>query len=262
RITYSGMNSYRMSVKKDYNAIPPSTQPYVPSPYVDPRAPYQNWVEINYSANAGFSNYQGVTVEATQRTSQGLYFQANYTWAHNISDAQGDAPNGFTSENLLFTPSYDQFDLRAARGNVAGMPRQRFLLTGTYQLPFGPGRSWKSGNGIVNEALGGWNINTVTLIQTGPFLTPTVSPTLDQSNTDIVGRGGITARPDATGLTPNTQSGDTLWNVNAFAPTPAGAGRIGNAGVGILQGPGTTAVSAGLSKTFLVRDGLKFRFES
>jgi hypothetical protein len=262
RITYSGMNSYRMSVKEDYNAIPPSKQPYVPSPYVDPRAPYQNWDEINYSANAGFSNYQGLTVEATQRLSHGLYFQANYTWAHNISDAQGDAPNGFTSENLLFTPSYDQFDLRAARGNVAGMPRQRFLLTGTYQLPFGPGRSWKSGNGIVNQALGGWNINTVTLIQTGPFLTPTVSPTLDQSNTGIIGRGGITARPDSTGIDPNTASGEDLWNLNAFAPTPAGAGRIGNAGVGILEGPGTIAVSAGLSKIFPIRERTRIRFEA
>ena len=61
RITYSGMNSYRMNVKEDYNAIPPSKQPYVPSPYVDPRAPYQNWDEINYSANAAFANYQGLT---------------------------------------------------------------------------------------------------------------------------------------------------------------------------------------------------------
>src|SRR5580700_4575020 len=262
RISYAGMNSYRMNVKEDYNAIPPSNQPYVPSPYVDPRAPYQNWDEINYSANAGFSNYQGLTIEATQRLHRGLYYQANYTWAHNISDAQGDAPNGFTSENLLFTPSYDQFDLRASRGNVAGMPRQRFLLTGTYQLPFGPGRSWKSGNSIVNQALGGWNVNTITLIQTGPFLTPTVSPTLDQSNTDIVGRGGITARPDSVGINPNTASGENLWNLNAFAPTPAGAGRIGNAGVGILEGPGTIAVSAGLSKTFSIRERVRIRFES
>jgi hypothetical protein len=261
RVTYSGMNSYRMNVKEDYNAIPPSKQPYVPSPYVDPRAPYQNWDEINYSANAGFQNYQGLTFEATQRLSHGLYFQANYTWAHNISDAQGDAPNGFASENLLFTPSYDQFDLRAARGNVAGMPRQRFLLTGTYQLPYGAGREWSSKNRFVNGALGGWNINTVTLIQTGPFLTPTISPTLDQSNTDIVGRGGITARPDAIG-NPNVASGDLLWNLNAFAPTPAGAGRIGDAGVGVLNGPGTIAVSAGLSKTFPVRERMRFRFEA
>jgi hypothetical protein len=262
RITYSGMNSYRMNVKEDYNAIPPSKQPYVPSPYVDSRAPYQNWIEINYSANAGFSNYQGLTAEVTQRLSRGLYFQANYTWAHNISDAQGDAPGGFTSENLLFTPSYDQFDLRAARGNVAGMPRQRFLLTGTYQVPFGPGRSWKSNNGIVNQVMGGWNINTITLIQTGPFLTPVISPTLDQSNTDIVGRGGITARPDELGTNPNISSGENLWNINAFAPTPAGAGRIGNAGVGILEGPGTIAVSAGLSKIFQIRERLRLRFEA
>jgi hypothetical protein len=261
RITYSGMNSYRMSVKEDYNAIPPSKQPYVPSPYVDPRAPYQNWDEINYSANAGFSNYQGLTFEATQRLSHGLYFQANYTWAHNISDAQGDAPGGFTSENLLFTPSYDQFDLRAARGNVAGMPRQRFLLTGTYQVPFGAGRSWQSKNWFVNGALGGWNINTVTLIQTGPYLTPTVSTTEDQSNTGIIGRGGITPRPDAVG-NPNISSGDVLWNINAFAPTPAGAGRIGDAGVGVLEGPGTIAVSAGLSKIFPVRESVRFRFEA
>jgi hypothetical protein len=262
RITYAGMNSYRMNVKEDYNAIPPSKQAYVPSPYVDPRAPYQNWIELNYSANAAFANYQGLTVETTHRTSHGLSFQGNYTWAHNISDAQGDAPNGFSSENLLFTPSYDQFNLRAARGNVAGTPRQRFLLTGTYQLPFGPGRQWASKSRFVNTVLGGWNVNTVTLLQTGPWLTPTVSPTLDQSNTDIVGRGGITARPDVVGNPNSNLPSGAQWNINAFAPTPEGAGRIGNAAVGILPGPGTISVSAGLSKTFQIRERTRLRFES
>ncbi len=263
RISYAGMNSYRMNVKADYNAIPPSTQPYVPSPYVDPRAPYyQNWIELNYSANAAFANYQGLSLETTHRLSHGLSFQANYTWAHNISDAQGDAPNGFSSENLLFTPSYDQFDLRAARGNVAGTPRQRFLLTGTYLLPFGPDRDWHSSSKLLNGVLGGWNLNTVTLLQTGPWLTPTISPTLDQSNTDIVGRGGITARPDAVG-NPGSPGGDVLWNINAFAHTaPQNAGRIGNAGVGILQGPGTIAVSAGLSKILPIRERVRMRFEA
>jgi hypothetical protein len=37
----------------------------------------------------------------------------------------------------------------------------------------------------------------------------------------------------------------SYFNINAFAPTPTGAGRIGNAGVGILEAPGTVAVSAG-----------------
>ena len=261
RISYAGMNSYRMSVKEDYNAIPPSTQPYVPSPYVDPRAPYQNWIEINYSANAGFANYQGLTLEATQKLSHGLSFQANYTWAHGISNAQGDAPTGFSSENLLFTPSYDQFDLRAARGNVAGTPRQRFLLTGTYELPFGSGKYFNSQNKFVNGAFGGWSVNTITLLQTGEWFTPTISPTADQSNTDIVGRGGITARPDRVG-NPNVQSPGVLWNINAFAATPLNAGRIGNAGVGILQGPGMINVNAGLARQFRIRERVNLRFEA
>jgi hypothetical protein len=261
RISYVGMNSYRMNVKEDYNAIAPSAQPYVPSPYVDPRAPYQNWIEINYSKNAGFANYQGMAIEATHRVSHGLSFQANYTFAKNLSDAQGDAPGGFSSENLLFTPSYDQFDLRAARGNVAGMPRQRFLLTGLYELPFEPGRTWSSQSKLINTLAGGWNLSTVTLLQTGQWLTPTISPTLDQSNTDIVGRGGITARPDAVG-SPGAPANGVQWNIDAFAPSPANAGRIGNAGVGILEGPGMISISAGLSKTFSIRERMRLRFES
>lgn len=262
RISYAGMNSYRLNVTEDYNAIPPSTQPYVPSPYVDPRAPYQNWVQLYVSQNAGFANYQGGSVEITHRLSHGLYFQANYTLQKDLSDAQGDAPGGFVPEVLLFTPTADQFDLRLGRGNLAGMPRQRFLLTGTYQLPFGSGREWSSKNKFINRALGGWDLNTITLIQTGPWLTPTISPTADQSNTDIVGRGGITLRPDEIGNPYTGGGGDLEWNLNAFAPTPANAGRIGNAGVGILQGPGTIAVSAGLAKIFQVGERLRFRFEA
>ncbi len=37
---------------------------------------------------------------------------------------------------------------------------------------------------------------------------------------------------------------------------------MGNAGVGILQGPGTIAVNAGLSKTMTIREGLRLRFEA
>jgi Carboxypeptidase regulatory-like domain len=261
RVSYAGMNSYRMNITEDYNAIRPSTQPYVPSPYVDPRAPYQNWIQLYTNENAGFANYQGLTLETTHRTAHGLSLQGSYTWAKDLSDAQGDAPGGFIAEALLFTPTADQFDPRLARGNVAGMPRHRFLATGAYALPFGPDRQWTSGSKLVNAALGGWNVSTVTLLQTGPWITPIISPTADQSNTNIVGRGGITLRPDRVGSPPSPGHG-LLWNINEFAPTPTNAGRIGNAGVGILEGPGTVAVSAGLSKTYAVWENVRLRFES
>jgi len=261
RISYAGMNSYRLNVTEDYNAIPPGTQPYVPSPYVDPRAPYQNWIQLYVSQNAGFANYQALSLDITHRTSHGLTFQGNYTWAKDLSDAQGDAPGGFIPEVLLFTPTADQFDLRLGRGNVAGMPRQRFLLTGTYELPFGQGKFLKSQNKFLDGAFGGWSVNTIALFQTGQWLTPIISPTGDQSNTDIVGRAGITLRPDEIG-NPNIQSPGVQWNLSAFGPTPANAGRIGNAGVGILQGPGLINVNAGLAKALKIKEGLNLRFEA
>jgi hypothetical protein len=52
------------------------------------------------------------------------------------------------------------------------------------------------------------------------------------------------------------------FNLAAFAPTPAGAGCFGNAGVGILQGPGAIAASPGLAKVFRVTEAVRMRFES
>jgi len=40
------------------------------------------------------------------------------------------------------------------------------------------------------------------------------------------------------------------------------AGRVGNAGVGILVGPGTLAISGGLAKTFAITERFKLRFET
>jgi len=283
RVSYVGMNSYRLNLSVNWNQIAPSTQPYVPSPIIDPRAPFQNWGVIYSTENLGGSNYQAMQVEATHKTSKGLSFAANYTWAHNISDAQGDAPAGFGGETAYGLAVLDRFAIRQDRGNVAGTRRQRFLLTGNYDLPFGKGRQWSSSSSALNGGLGGWSLNTITLIETGPYLTPTINPsgcqvplnssgqcpslngipeTNDQTNTDPELSGSI-LRPDIVGnLTPAHRSASNYFNLNAFAPTPVGAGRIGNSGVGILEAPGTVAVSAGLAKSMTIHENLRLRFEA
>ena len=198
RASYVGMNSYRLNVTVNLNQIAPSALPYVPNPFVDPRAPFQNWGVIYSTENLGFQNYQGLELQASHRSGHGLFFQANYTWAHNISDAQGDAPTGFQGETRYGLADLDRFAIRNNRGNVAGTRRQRFLLTGSYELPFGKGRRWSSSSRAVNAVLGGWSLNTVTMMETGPYLTPTISPNLDQTNTNPVADGTI-VRPDLVG---------------------------------------------------------------
>jgi hypothetical protein len=265
RVSYVGLHSYRLSITEDLNQIPASTTPYqttAGSPYVDPRAPYHNWFSLYSTFNAGKANYAGLEVQATHRTSHGLYFDANYTLAKNQADNQGDTPTAYAGEVNYGIPIADRFHVASDYGNLEGTRRQRFLLTGIYQLPFGQGRAFLNGGGWKNRFLGGWDLTNVTLLETGPWLTPSISGSFDQSNTNVVNRGA-TLRPDV--VSKNYYSGQSrahYFNLAAFSPTPAGAGRFGNAGVGTLQGPGTAAVSLGLAKNFAITEQVKLRFES
>jgi len=266
RASYVGMHTYRLSITEDLNQIPASTTPYVSgtaaNPFVDARAPYQNWFSLASTFNAGEANYHAFQVEATRRMQHGLYYDANYTYAVNNADNQGDAPTAFAGEVNYGLPVADRFHIKRNLGNVEGTRRNRVLLTGVYQLPVGKGRAWMNGGGIKDAFLGGWDMTTVTLLETGPWLTPTISSSADQSNTNVANRG-VTLRPDV--VSKNFYAGQSraqYFNLAAFSPTPANAGRFGNAGVGILEGPGTAAVSLGVAKNFHVTEKVNARFET
>jgi len=216
------------------------------------------------SENLGHSSYEAGIAEVDQRISHGLSFQASYTYAKNLSDAQGsDAPTVFSGEEAYAVEVADRFNLKSDRGNVVATPRHRVLISGTYQLPFGAGRQW-SGPRPVNAILGGWDVSLVSTMQTGDWLTPTISPAFDQSNTGMAVRagGGAILRPDCGFGNPLLKSPGVFFNINAFQPTPSAAGRFGNCGVGILQGPGMLNVNSGLSKTVVFHDRYKLRFEA
>ncbi|WP_433964387.1 hypothetical protein [Tunturiibacter gelidiferens] len=124
----------------------------------------------------------------------------------------------------------------------------------------------------------------MTLLETGPWQTPSISAggcqvqanvdgscpatatgqqqTNDQSNTNVANRGAV-LRPDVVSTKFYAgQSRSQFFNLAAFSPTAVGAGRFGNAGVGILQGPGTAAVSLGVAKSFRITEKVHARFES
>jgi hypothetical protein len=265
RASYVGMHSYRLNITEDLNQIPASTIPFTTtaaSPYVDPRSPYTNWTELYSTFNTGEGNYRAFVFEATHRMQHGLYFDANYTLAYNKADNLGDAPAAFAGEVNYGLPIADRFHIERDLGNVEGTRRNRMLLTGAYQLPVGRGRSFMNGGGVKDAILGGWDLTTITLLETGPWLTPTISASADQSNTNVVNRGAV-LRPDVVSNNFYTgQSRARYFNLSSFAPTPVGAGRFGNAGVGILEGPGTSVVSLGVAKQFRITEKLRARFET
>ena len=266
RVSFVSMHTYRLSITEDLNQIHSSTTAYnsgaTAGVYVDARAPYQNWNELYSTFNAGKANYDALEVELSHRMAHGLYFNGNYTLAKNLADNQGDNPSGFAGEVNYGIPIADRFNIPADYGNVEGNRRNRFLLTAVKQLPFGSGRAFLHSGGFREVLFGGWDLNTITLLESGPWLTPSISPSSDQSNTNVANRGAF-ARPDQVSTSfAQGRSRAAYFNVNAFQAPPVNAGRFGNAGVGILEGPGTKTVSIGVAKQFKVTEGSHIRFES
>jgi len=261
RLSYVGQGTWHLPITVDLNQVPASKNPYLQS-----EAPYPQFGLLMSSESIGNASYEAGIAELQHKFSHGLTFQANYTYVKNISDAQGsDAPNGFAGEEPYAVEIANRFDLGYDRGNVAGTPRQRFLLTGSYQLPYGHGKRWVGGGKVLNGVFGNWIFSTVTTVQTGQWLTPTMNAAQDQSNTNMVVRnsqGSAVARPDCVGNPiPSNQGPADFFNVNAFAFPPPDAGRFGDCGLGILEGPNMVNVNASLAKVVSFGERMRLRFE-
>ncbi|HUJ94813.1 MAG TPA: carboxypeptidase-like regulatory domain-containing protein [Terriglobales bacterium] len=255
RVSYVGTNSYRMSQTVDLNQV----QPSVVSPNPNAR-PYLNWGRILSSENEASVNYEGLQSEINHR-SRGLTLQASYALAKSLGNVGGDAPTAFSPEVIYGTPVADRFALAGNRGNIAAVRRNRALVSAIYELPLGNGRRFLNHMSSVPQAFfGGWSISTVSLWQTGPYLTPITSPSYDPGNLNLVYRGAF-QRPDCIGdgNLANPTPGE-YFNLAAFNPIPAGP--VGNCRVGSLLGPGTVAVAAGLAKTFALGEKVHLRCET
>jgi hypothetical protein len=254
RVSYVGMSSYRMSETVDLNQVEPSAI----SPNPNPK-PYPNWGRILSTNNAGHVSYNGLQSEFNIRARGGFTLQSSHVWAKNLGNVGGDAPTTFNPEIIYGTPVANRFDLAADRGNVAATRRNRLLVTALYDLPVGKNRKFFTHMKTVpEEVFGGWSFSTVSLWETGPYLTPTTSSSYDPGNLNISYRGAF-QRPDCIG-NGNIATNGSMFNLAAFNPVPAGP--VGNCGVGILEGPGTTAIAGGLSKNFSITERLRLRFEA
>ncbi|HEY1343233.1 MAG TPA: TonB-dependent receptor, partial [Bryobacteraceae bacterium] len=109
--------------------------------------PYPEFGGITMSANSnGSSYYHALDVRLEKRYSHGLTLLANYIWSRTIERVS----------------RLNDSDLSLEK-RVSNVDRpQRFVATGTYELPFGQGKALHFGSGKwANRLLGGWVINGI-----------------------------------------------------------------------------------------------------
>lgn len=197
-------------------------------------------VLYDYEQSTAFSNYNGLTVSARRRLSNGISLQARYTWSHSIDDASSIGGNGGTSvipaqnwQNLLAEESNSSFDIRH---QVVG----NFL----YELPFGPDTHLFT-TGWAGNALSGLSVSGTFDLATGEPLTPHYEATV----ADVARGSAGSLRPDRVPGVSLTAGGGTLdnwFNKDAFT-NPANV--YGTASRYSIPGPGTVSVDGSLSKT-------------
>ena len=256
RVSYTGSHGQNLEAMEDLNQVQANSVGYATA---GNDRPYPSWAVIQSVTNAAMSNYNSGTAEVSRHSGKGLTFDASYTFTRDLSNAGGATPSAFAVAGGSFLT--DRFNPRHDYGNVIYDRRHRLLATYLYDLPFGHGQRWLSTVSALNRVVGDWQLAGVTILQSGPFLTP-FEQTVDPANTNILTTIGQT-RPDqlknvnfyapqrttAQWLNPVAFPYQTLAT-NYGTPNQLGIGRFGNAPVGGVVGPGTANFSMSLMKNF------------
>ncbi|MGB0036473.1 MAG: TonB-dependent receptor [Candidatus Acidiferrales bacterium] len=148
----------------------PVTSPVLPAQCTPPAFPLCTLGTMNQIDSPGNSNYEALWVTLNKHFSRGLEFLASYTFSKSLdysSVSSGDA-----------VPLQNAYNPRGDYGLSEFDARNRFVLSGFYQLPFKG-----------NRAVSGWQVGVVTIAQSGNPITPLLA----------INPGGnftLTVRPD------------------------------------------------------------------
>jgi hypothetical protein len=232
----------------DFNQVPQGKLAVIDQQF----KPFPTYGALNISGTApglnAISNYNSLQAVIEQRMSHGLNYSFSYVWSHFLDDMDTSGW-GSRAGNQGWQNAYNP---SANYGNSNFDVRNAFKGNALYQLPFGQGRQFLNTSRILDTFIGGWQVSTLLIIQSGQPFTPVMG---NGTASYASGGGGFAWYPNVIG-NPNlaNRSINQWFNGAAFA-TPA-AGTFGNERRGQLTGPALSTVNLSLGKTFNSREGM------
>jgi hypothetical protein len=275
RVSYLGSHGYHNLLSVDLNSIPaqvcssasgciaggtPGTaRTTVPqgAQYIPIASRPNPYLGAGFFWNTeGNSSYNALQLDATHRLSRGLQFRANYTWSKNL-----DMNSGLTIAQANNQPQMimDRNDLSRDWGPSALNVTHQASISGSYDLPFGPGKPWRnSARGWESKLIGGWQLNGIATMLSGFPFTPQVGSNRSGD--------GDTRNPDRPVIDPSfsgpllLQTPNQWFNPKAYRlPDP---GTWGNLGRGTLRGPGLADLDMSLFKNTSLSEKTRLQFRA
>jgi hypothetical protein len=227
--------------------------------------PYPAFGDIQWMEDRVSSGYHSLQTRLEKRFSNGLTGLVSYTWGKALTGAPDHISTsgvGAGVDTGTFREPQDGNNLRAERGLAEFDVKHRFVASYIWELPFGHGRRFGSDwSRAMDLALGGWQLTGIHVVQSGLGLTATLA------GSTVLGLGGERrARPNLVGdpVLPESERTLNRWfNTDAFAAFSPAPQAFGNAGVGIMRGPGYVNFDFTLAKNFTLdeRRYIQFRTE-
>ena len=241
QVAYDGSAGHRLFGRLQANLINPLTG----------LRPIPTFGQYGEKDNIGNSNFHALQVSLQRHLTSGWEWGTQYMWSHGLADQGFGAGDSTTNENMsCLKCDYSSTDIDV---------RQSLSVNSVYELPFGHGKHFLSGEGVAAKVLGGWQLSGIASASSGRPNNIVV----DRSASDLPDGNARDQRPDFV-------SGQSLYSAprainNWFNPaafvTPA-SGTWGNLGRNIGRGPGYYEIDTALEKAIPVTERLKLEFRA
>jgi len=210
----------------------------------------------NYRSNAFRSNYNSLQLLVRKTYSQGLAFNASYTYAKTL-DTLSDA---FNPRSVRVT---DTMNVNYDYGPSDYDMRHRFVTAVSYDLPI-----FKS-DPVLRRWLGGWTVNTILSLQSGvPFTVYNSASSYDRNkngynNDRVVTVGGVAPMSTLTGKSPADGYFDTAAWTNYVCPASVNGGLWCNVPLGrnSMYAPSYQNVDFSFSKKFGITEKVALKLQ-
>jgi len=197
---YVGSRGHRTYISGIYNTA------YAPGAgAIAPREPdYPNTSgTLTVGRNIGDSWYNGLQFKAEQRLSHGLSYMIAYTWSKSMDQGCSGYNEGCKVE--------DPYVLRDQQGVSDFDVPQMLVLSYTWALPLGKGKSYANRGGVVSALAGNWQANGITTFYSGAPVS------LTEGGVDTANTGNTNFEmPDIIG---NPYAGRNLTTLNWLNPS-------------------------------------------
>jgi hypothetical protein len=185
--------------------------------------PYPGWTDVTAAgAGEGNSEYESGQVLFEKRLSKGNSLLASYTWSKTMADLFDGSFNNLYGGGANTVRNW--YCIKCEHSpSIYDVPH-RFVLSSTYNLPFGRGERFGSGwNGFEERVLGGWQIGGILTLASGM---PLEFSTAENTSYSFGGN----QHPNTTGISArvSNKSFREWFNPAAFVqPAPFTFGNLG-----------------------------------